>query len=270
MTIHHINPYDFSWMNKGWHLETPTHSDLILLQPYEAHHRSERNRALLLLHGFSSSPAVFRKIYTHTLQYDYVVAPCLIGHGSSISNFAKATSREWIIQTQNIMTDLCRDYQHVDVMGLSLGGLLGCHLAKDFPISRLFLLAPALALYTPPKLLLKIARFAKNAGFYSIYNRGGQTFHRKAKELLYRQLPLDVLIEILQFIMDYQHQPWSHPTSLFLGQYDKVVNSERVVSILGNLPNLETHNLSNSGHVLPIEEDYKLILQALQKTNHQN
>lgn len=270
MTIHHINPYDFSWMNKGSHLETPTHSDLILLQPYEAHHRTEHNSALLLLHGFGSSPAVFRKIYTHSLQYDYVVSPCLIGHGSSIADFAKATAHGWMTQTQNMMSDLCRDYKYVDVMGLSLGGLLACHLAQRFPISKLFLLAPALALNTSPKLLLKIARLAKTAGFYSIYNRGGQTFKRKTQELLYRQLPLDVLIEILIFIMNYQHQSWSHPTTLFIGQHDKVIHSNRVASILANLPNLETHVLGNSGHVLPIEEDYKQILQALQKTNHQS
>ena len=88
--------------------------------------------------------------------------------------------------------------------------------------------------------------------------------------MLYRQLPLDVIIEILSLIQDYQHQSWTHQTTLFIGEHDKVVDSKRVANILGDLPNLETHVLRHSGHVLPIEEDYKIILKALENTNHQN
>jgi len=255
--------FDFSWMCQGRHLKKPSLEDLHLLPTWTKHHSKEKKTALILFHGFASSPSVFRYLYPYLQSYDYVEAPLLPGHGLSIQAFAHATAKDWLTYAQNIVQQRCQEYHHVDVLGLSLGGLIACYLAKEYPLRQLFLLAPALSLARPLPLLLKTVEIFSRLGFFSIYNRGGQTFHCQEQEMLYRQLPIQTLIEILTFINDYQHQPWSQPTTLWLGAHDKVVDSKKTSNILHDLPHLNTIILENSGHILPIECDKARITDVL-------
>lgn len=263
MPMHSNQPQDFAWMRQGKHLQFCSTEDALLLKPYEKEHRPNKHRALLMLHGFSSSPAVYRLIYPHLEHYDYVYAPQLPGHGVSMTEFSRTSRQQWLQKTNLICKKMCQEYGRVDVMGLSLGGLLACHLAHEFPIHRLILLAPALALYSSLPVMLKTAQCTHRLGFQYIKNAGGRAYQPQADELLFRQLPIQTVIEILKLIDEFQFHSWDTPTELFLGRHDDVVDSIAVEKQLKNLTEVNIHYLEQSNHVLPLDADYQEIIKVL-------
>lgn len=258
-----LKPYDFSWISQGLQIKPPSSEELQLLNPYEYQNPSKNGKALLMLHGFASSPAVFRNLYPHLQHYEYVYAPLLAGHGQSIEAFSAVNRQAWIQQVQAIMEELHAKYTTIDVLGLSMGGLLASYLAQVFSINHLYLIAPAFALMKPLGLLIKTAETMRNLGFTSIANAGGKIMNPNAAELSFRQLPLSSIIEILGLISNYEYKPWTTPTTLFLGSNDTVVSSAKVAQLLANLPDLQQLIIPQTNHVLPLDYNYQEILKTL-------
>ncbi|MGL6036951.1 MAG: alpha/beta hydrolase, partial [Legionella sp.] len=48
-----------------------------------------------------------------------------------------------------------------------------------------------------------------------------------------------------------------------LGAHDQVVNSKKVEQLFSSLPNATIHWLSNSAHVLPLDNDLAQIIQCI-------
>jgi carboxylesterase len=263
MTHQFCQAFDFSYMRNGNHLSTPNIDEQKLLMPYQRQFDHTESKAILLLHGFSSSPAVFRHFYPHLCHYRYIYAPTLRGHGQSIQNFSQATAQDWLLQVEDILTELCQHFETVDVLGLSLGGLLAAYLCPKFPIHHLYLLAPALALCSPISLLQQTAKIAKNLGFFALRNRGGCVYQSDESELAYRWLPVNTVLEILELIQNYPEHSWNTPSTVFLGRKDPVVDSSKVAQKLQTHPNLRTVILEQSAHVLPIDGNYRDILQMI-------
>ena len=260
---HTPNLDDFVWMYKGKQIHTPHQNELSLMLPKEEKSHDQKKTALLMLHGFSSSPAVFRQLAPQIDKYDCIYIPQLAGHGTNLRDFETSTAQKWLSSGCDAYQHLAKSYEHVDVLGLSLGGLIACHLAHQFPIHHLYLLAPALDLVSSLPALLKISKICHKLGFKFVRNVGGRVFRSKEEELLYRLLPLPTVIEILNFIQNYQHKGWTHPTTLFLGTHDNVVNSTSVINKLTNCLNMDIVLLENSGHVLPLDEDLQQIIKMI-------
>jgi carboxylesterase len=218
---------------------------------------------LLLLHGFSSSPAVFRRLQPALPHYDAIVCPVLPGHGDSIAAFSLVKATDWVLAAEAVCAALMKDYQHVDVVGLSLGGLLACHLSQRFKLHHLYLLAPALALQLPIKLALVCAHLLRGLGFKRVQNRAGNLNSKQYNELAYCQLPITAIIEILTLINTFQFIEPTCPTDLFLGRSDGVVYSKQVENLFAHLPKVNRHWLENSAHVLPLDADVEQIISCI-------
>ena len=241
------------------------------LDPQEAHllapidlRRAGRDRALLMLHGFSSTPAVFRRLLPALPDYDAIICPVLPGHGDSIAAFRKVKAVDWIAAVEQTTAALMKDYQRVDVLGLSLGGLLACHLSQRFELNHLYLLAPALALQLPIKWALMLAHLLQGLGFKYLRNRAGNINSKQYNELAYRQLPIAAIIEILTLINEFKLIGPKCPTDLFLGRIDAVVDSKRVEHLLAHLTKVNVHWLEDSAHVLPLDSDVDAMIACIQ------
>lgn len=248
-----INASDLRCMWQGKVLSTVNPSSVPLLKGLEQH-RGEKNKALLLLHGFSSSPAVFRELIPHIQHYDGIVAPVLKGHAESLSAFSSVKQAEWFKQVESECEKLCANYERVDVLGLSLGGLLAYHLSYHFPLGHLYLLAPAFNLHLSLPCVLPTAYFLKKVGFHYLRAKAGNINTPGSCEIAYRQLPLPTIIEVLITIRDFQVTAPSCPTDLFLGRKDAVVDSERVAEKFADNQLVTTHWMEEAAHVLPLEE----------------
>src|SRR3990167_65093 len=257
-----MNQDDFRCMRRGQQLATLTPQDSQLLRGFSQRNQHKK-RALLLLHGFSSSPAVFRILFPHLTQYDAVIAPTLPGHGENLTSFSKSKASDWLNAVEQQCTVLCQEYTAVDVLGLSLGGLLACHLSHRFSLNHLYLLAPALDLHLSLPIVLPLVSFFQSLGFERMRANAGNIYEDKYCEIAYRQLPLNPVKEVLNLIKQFQFSLPQCPTDVFLGNHDSVVNSERVATRFQPSDHIKIHWLTNSAHVLPLDGDIERIIEIL-------
>ncbi|CAM2748762.1 alpha/beta hydrolase [Legionella worsleiensis] len=257
-----MNNNDFRYMRRGKQLSGLTPNELKLLEPVNQRGLG-RERALLVLHGFSSSPAVYRNIIPQLTHYDAIVCPALAGHAQSIEAFSQSTAAEWLSTAQHACDQLSKEYTKLDVLGLSLGGLLACELSQHFNLNHLFLLAPALKLHMNVNSMLKLAQLLHYFGFRQLRNAAGNLKTNEHAEIAYRTLPITAIIEMLTLAQQYEWVPPTCPVDLFLGAYDEVVASQEVERLFLPLPNVTIHWLKNSAHVLPLDNDFQEIIQCI-------
>ncbi|WED43050.1 alpha/beta hydrolase [Legionella cardiaca] len=261
-----MNIDDFRCIRRGTSLFALNKRDSSLIGPIN-HRNGKRQRALLLLHGFTSSPAVFRAMLPYFSFYDAVICPVLPGHGEDLQIFARVKAEAWVTAAEQSCELLINEFEQVDVLGLSLGGVLACHLSNCFPIHHLYLLAPALDLRVPLEKTLKLARLLNWLGFQELRGLGGNLYTDQYYEITYRKLPLTSLIEIFNFIKQFPFVPPSCPTDVFLGCHDKVVSSWRVATRFSNRENVAVHWLSNSAHVIPLDGDIESVIACMKGSN---
>ncbi len=260
-----MNLDDFRCMRQGKSLFILQEKEARKLTPIEIHNpHNKKDHALLLIHGFSSSPAVFREILGACAGYDAIVVPVLPGHGDSIHAFASSKAAEWLQHVEAIYGSLQEEYTHVDVLGLSLGGLLASHLASRFKVNHLYLLAPAFDLHLAIPSIMTLTKCLNWLGFRKLRSHAGNLYTPQFCEIAYRQLPLTTIIEILTLINEFQFILPTCPTDLFLGRYDEVVASECVAGRFANHSTTRIHWLNESAHVLPLDGDIQYIRDCVQ------
>lgn len=262
----------FRCMRRGLQLFTLAPHDLQLLAAISQRNPDKNQRALLLLHGFSSSPAVYRYLIPQLSGYDAIVCPLLPGHGENIEAFSRSKAQDWIALAEQNCETLLGEFTEVDVLGLSLGGLLACHLGNRFQLHHLYLLAPALDLRLNINSALTLAKFLQQLGFSRIRNAAGNIVSHHHCEIAYRQLPLSTIIEMLTLAQQFHFTLPSCPTDLFLGCHDKVIDSWQVGARFAEQTNVTIHWLADSAHVLPLDNDVETIANCINcnqsKTQH--
>jgi carboxylesterase len=258
-----MNLNDFRYMHQGKQIAdlAPKEGELLTSLNQRG---APKKRALLMLHGFASSPAAYRYLIPKLKGYDALVCPILPGHGQSIQAFSQIKGSDWLAEARRIAAELSAEYQQLDVLGLSLGGLLACELSKEFQLNHLYLLAPALKLSMGPH-MLKLAKLLHYLGFSHLRNAAGNIMNLEHAEISYRKLPITTIIEMLQLVHNYQWQAPSCPTDLFLGSEDPVVNSKAVEQLFASVKTANIHWLKHSAHVLPLDNDLKEIVQCINK-----
>ena len=259
-----INKDDFHYMWRGKPTRPLLEAEVGRLNPVHIHNK-KHGRALLLLHGFSSSPAVYRAMIPALKNYDALVCPALPGHAENFTAFSRVSSAEWVSAAESACATLMEQYDTVEVVGLSLGGLLAYHLANTYPIQHLYLLAPAFKLTFNLKFALPLARMLHACGLKQLKNRAGNLHTNMHDELTYRKLPIHAIIELFTLIKQHKFMHPSCPIDLFLGRHDEVVDSPYIAKQIEDDPNYTVHWLENSAHALPLDGDIKTIINCINK-----
>ncbi len=92
-----------------------------------------------------------------------VYVPRLPGHGTTQQDFDRTTRHDWMSAAVESYLDLSAAYEHVYVMGHSMGGLLAVLLAAVFPVERLALMAPALEMRSRYMSLAPVLRLLRHS-----------------------------------------------------------------------------------------------------------
>lgn len=103
-----------------------------LIHPLAAPFRLEgaNGEAVLLIHGFTGTPAHWRLLGPALHQQGYtVLAPLLPGHGTSIDDMSHHGGEEWLTAVTRAALEL-GGHRRLHLVGLSMGGLLAILAAR--------------------------------------------------------------------------------------------------------------------------------------------
>ncbi len=95
-------------------------------------------KAIYLIHGYSSSTYEVKELAEFLSQNGYMtVANNLPGHGTTVNDCNNATYTDWIKFTEMDIANLTSKCDEIHIIGISMGSVLGLHLATLFPINSL-------------------------------------------------------------------------------------------------------------------------------------
>lgn len=95
---------------------------------------SQSTRGALIVHGLTATPATMAPTIEAFEEAGYaVLAPLLPGHGTTEHDLEKTTWQDWTAAVQAAYDDLAARCDSIYYIGLSLGALLGLHLAATVP-----------------------------------------------------------------------------------------------------------------------------------------
>lgn len=185
-------------------------TDPLLLYKKEQHllnksfyFKGTNNKAVLLIHGWTSVPYEVRRLGKYLNENDYTVyGPMLSGHGTVPKNLENIKWGEWVEDVERAYRKLKKNYDQVYIGGTSIGANIAILLTKEHPeISGLILMA------TPYRMKLeKIASFfAMIIRIFKKYNRKfyPPTFGSKTtitRLISYGTYPIDSVFEAYELV----------------------------------------------------------------------
>ena len=122
------------------------------------------NEAILMIHGFTSTPDSFRHL-AHRLSKELgweIHVPLLPGHGLTYGHLDATSKESYFYFVENEFEILSQRFEKIHLVGLSMGAALCAHLAMKYSskVQSLVLFSPAMYLRKfTDRFLLPIVRF---------------------------------------------------------------------------------------------------------------
>ncbi|WOP17619.1 alpha/beta hydrolase [Raineyella sp. LH-20] len=212
-------------------------------------------RAVLLCHGFTSTPASLRLWAEGLAARGYDVAvPRLPGHGTTWQEMARTVWTDWYDRVEQEYVRLATDHDVVFVGGLSMGGALAVRLAEQHPeIPAVALVNPSLGTSDPTYVLLPVLSrlIGSIAGIASDIKKPGR------REFAYDRTPLAAANSLRALWRDVtvHLDRLTAPTLLFRSTVDHVVD-DTSLGVLRTAPcDLTVRMLEDSYHVATLDND---------------
>lgn len=102
------------------------------------------NIGVLFLHGYTGGRHELEPLFVYLksryeFEYEFPVYP---GHGT-VLDLTEVTGDEWYQEAWDAFTELQKRVDRVYVIGFSMGGVFGAHIAQKGKVEKLLLIAPA-------------------------------------------------------------------------------------------------------------------------------
>lgn len=234
--------------------------------------------ALLLVHGFSDSPQLFRKMAPDLSGRGYACRAILLpGFGQTVQAYAAAHPSEWIAKIDREVNELRQQYTQVWIVAHSLGGAISIRYAQQHPegLSGMILLAPAIAVSDARSPLFSTRFWHEFSKYCLPFSRISCTpFHMDAldpaeQEREHRNVftPRSIVEHTFQLI-DANRQTASKirvPTLVVSATRDQVVDNAAMENFYGQLKGTSKKllRLDNCGHMIPVDLQWKEVCQEI-------
>ena len=222
------------------------------------------SRGVLLLHGFTGSPAEMKLLGESLNKKGFTVLGIrLPGHGTQICDMETTNWRHWYgaaVDGHHLLTALCDE---INVVGLSMGGLLALKLAAEHPVNRVAALSTPIFLTARRLHLLPLYR-----AFRRVVPKKRRDYDIDPRYYVgYDSTPLDSLASLLELIQSVQTDlPKVHcPSLLIQSRREHTVRPESATFIYERLGAQikELFWLEKSGHVITIDIEREIVFNKV-------
>ncbi len=229
------------------------------------HPGGDPKSGVLMIHGFGSTPQIFREYGKQFLEDGYIVYGIrIIGHGSSEAHLADTLPIDWYLSVRDKYRELQAQCEEVHIVGHSLGSLNALILASIYPIKSLVLLSCPIKIRRTP--LFRAHFLLRPLSVVIKYWPVGREKRRKLKEFgihQYQKNPLKAvegLFEIAEVTRE-RLPKVTCPVLAMVGDDDEYVELSTLDLLESNLSVSEfsTWVAPNAGHLI-IETSEKTIL----------
>lgn len=211
---------------------------------------------ILLLHGFTATPAEVRPLARNLFEAGYTVAgPVLAGHATTPDDLNRTRFEDWIASAEEGYQALRKRCRKVFVGGASMGGMVALWLAADHPeIAGVIGFAPAVKLTTPT---WRVAVLTVAAPFIKQISRSSLDNPQKWQG--YPDLPLKGAVQVfrMQKALRRRFTSIHQPVLVFQGRKDRTVAPEAGEIICGGVASADkkVHWLERSTHEVTLDEE---------------
>jgi len=221
-------------------------------------------RGALLVHGFTGSPAEMRLLGEHLGNLGFTVLGIrLPGHGTTVQDMEQTDWRHWygaVVDGWHILNGLCNE---INVVGLSMGGLLSLKLAANYPLARVVSLSAPIFLANRQISFLPLYRL-----FRRFITKKQRDYDVDPKYFIgYDQTPLSSLSSLLDLIRSVQAElPLiTCPTLVLQSRREHTVRPESASLIYENLTTAhkELFWLEKSGHVVTLDIERETVFEKI-------
>jgi carboxylesterase len=124
-----------------FHKRDPRTGIIIGAEPF--FYPGPKGEAVLMLHGYTSTPRDLRELGQQINTLGYTVSGILLpGHGTKPTALDPVRWQDWYAAALAEFERLKKEAPQVHVVGFSMGGALAMHLAANVPVGKLVLLSP--------------------------------------------------------------------------------------------------------------------------------
>jgi carboxylesterase len=226
---------------------------------------SDGDIGILLLHGFTGSPASMRP-WAHFLEEKgfAVRVPRIPGHGTKWQDLNKVKWQSWPKRAEQDLNDLLGKYKKVFIFGLSMGGANTLHLAADYSqkLAGIVLVNPMIHIPDPTIKFIDLIKYItpKRPSVGDDIKKPGVT------EWGYDALPMKGVAQLHRFLKATRAKLTSVtcPTLLFHSIDDHVLpvsNTEIIMKEIASTEKVRIE-LGNSYHVATLDYDAETIFES--------
>jgi len=222
----------------------------------------DRRIGVLLLHGFSGSPASMRPWANHLAGHGYAVeVPLLPGHGTRWQDLNRVRWTDWYAAAEDALDRLLADCDQVVVAALSMGGSVALRLAEERgpDVAGVILVNPFVSSRRKELVALPVVKHLVPAakGVVNDIKKPGQD------EVGYPRLPLKGLAEIaaLWRVVVPDLPKVTQPLLYFRSSEDHVIDASSSRTVLGAVSSRDAEErlLTNSYHVATLDHEAEII-----------
>jgi carboxylesterase len=225
------------------------------------------NKGVLLIHGYTGTPAEMRLLGDHLHQEGYTVLGVLLpGHGTKPEDLNETEWQDWYAAAEKGFKRLEECCTEVMVAGLSMGGVLAIKVAAELPVSKAAILAAPIYVQDKRVPFLPLLRhFIKY-----LKKRQRCYFSADKYNLAYNVMPvkpLGSLFALVRLCKERLLKKITVPCIVLQSKIEHTVNPESAQYIYDNISSEEKKLVwyKNSGHILTLDVERESVFKEISK-----
>ena len=225
------------------------------------------NKGILLIHGYTGTPAEMRLLGDHLHQEGYTVLGVLLpGHGTKPEDLNETQWQDWYAAVEDAFKRLKEHCSEIMVAGLSMGGLLAIKAAAELPVSKVAILAAPIYVQDKRVPFLPLLRhFIKY-----LTKRQRCYFSADKYNLAYNVMPvkpLGSLFALVKLCKEKFLEKIVAPCIVLQSEIEHTVNPKSAQYIYDNISSEEKKLVwyKNSGHILTLDVEREAVFKEISK-----